>query len=185
MNPWGDAAHPGGPGLSAPHQLQHHRVPWLLLPLPAWLLARGPGVPRGPHALGQAALSISAGRQTAVTGDRQHPPVTRAKPGARCAPGEQQSLVFPIRDQGAPIYSSTFPPVLPAPENSGIVGIWHPHGVCVSLTEQNHENQTRSQSDFRADTKNHPSRKAAGTRGSASQRHLGAGSSSTAPLDAP
>lgn len=44
-------------------------------------------------------------------------------PGARCPPGEQQSLVFPMQGQGAPIYSSTFLPCeLPAHEKARIVG---------------------------------------------------------------
>lgn len=77
-----------------------------------------------------------------------------------------------MRGQGAPIYSSTFPPVLPAPGNTGIVGIWHPHGVCVSLTEQNHKNQTRSQSDFRADKKTTSAGKQLGQRRSAKGAQL-------------
>lgn len=75
MYPQGDSARPGGSG-PPPSSSNTAEIPWLLLPLPAWLLARGPGVPTGLHALGQAALSISAGRQTAVTGDRHNPPVT-------------------------------------------------------------------------------------------------------------
>lgn len=44
-------------------------------------------------------------------------------PGARCPPGEQQSLVFPMQGQGAPIYSSTFlPHELLAHEKARIVG---------------------------------------------------------------
>lgn len=73
-------------------------------------------------------------------------------------------MVFPIWGQGAPIYSSTFPPVLPAPENTGIVGIWHPHSVCVSLTEQNQKTKLTAKVTLGLTKKTpHPSRNAAGT----------------------
>lgn len=64
----------------------------------------------------EANSSGEGGAGTACWGPEQ-------SPGARCPPGEQQSLVFPMQGQGAPIYSSTFlPRRLPAHEKGRIVG---------------------------------------------------------------
>lgn len=48
-----------------------------------------------------------------------------------------------MQRQKAPIYSSTFLPAKLLPMRKPILwGIWQLSGVCVSLTEQNHKNQT-------------------------------------------
>lgn len=110
---------------SPPTAPQPPAVPPSSLPVTCMGAGMGTSVPTGACAPGQAALATGTKRQTAAGGGGLAQPAggQSKAPVLGVPPGEQQSLVFPMQGQGAPIYSSTFlPRRLPAHEKGRIVG---------------------------------------------------------------